>query len=320
MSQTQQHNSGGTNYQVNSGENSTNFVGGEHHHYHEAVKDESIHFNVPFQRNAYFTGRDDLLRQLHTTLSQRRSVALTGLGGIGKTQTAVEYAYRYFEDQPVYQWVFWVRAESELELSTDFGDLALALALPEQAEQETEKKIAAVKRWLSKQGNWLLIFDNADRPELLKPYLPINPKGSILATSRNPSFDVAGITSLERMSTLERQEAIEFLLKRTGQDLASEAEQQAAADLAAEFDDLPLALEQAGAYIREEQIQIQDYWLGYQQQRSTLLNLHLAGMQNYQASVATTWAINFAAVEKNLPGSGRCAAVECAAGSGCHSL
>jgi hypothetical protein len=70
--------------------------------------------------------------------------------------------------------------------------------------------------------------------------------------------------------------------------------------LAAEFDDLPLALEQAGAYIRAKQIRIQDYWAGYQQQRFQLLEQHPAGT-NYPASVATTWALNFQAIQETAP-------------------
>jgi transcriptional regulator with XRE-family HTH domain len=90
-------------------------------------------WNVPFPRNPFFTGRDDLLNSLHNQLSNdhaaalTQSLAITGLGGIGKTQTATEYAYRYREE---YQSVFWVRAASRDTLIADFVALAELLALP----------------------------------------------------------------------------------------------------------------------------------------------------------------------------------------------
>jgi NB-ARC domain len=221
----QQNNYGGTNYQTDTGKDNTNFIAGVIN-YQQAAKptEEPIPFNVPFLRNPYFTGRDDLLTQLHETLQQRRAIALSGLGGIGKTQTAVEYAYRYFQNsyhqnsyhQNSYQWVFWVRAETELELSTDFGDIARALALPQQEAQEIDQKIEAVRRWFATHKDWLLIFDNADRPELLQKFRPQNPQGYVLVTSRAPVFDHIGIAAVQEVSKLSRSESIALLLKRTG--------------------------------------------------------------------------------------------------------
>ncbi|MBD1852490.1 tetratricopeptide repeat protein [Leptolyngbya sp. FACHB-711] len=296
---TQQNNYGGMNNQVRTAEDNTNFIA-ENIYYQQAAQpiEEPISFNVPFPPNPYFTGRDALLMQLHEALQQRRATALSGLGGIGKTQMAVEYAYHYF-GKP-YQWVFWVRADTELELSTDFGNLARALALPQQEAQETEKKIEAVKRWFANHKDWLLIFDNADRPELLQKFRPQNPQGCILVTSRAPVLDAVGIAEVKQVLKLSRQESIALLMKRTGQEQGTDAERTAAAQLAAEFDDLPLALEQAGAFIRERQIRIQDYWTSYQQQRFKLLEQHPAGV-NYPASVTTTWAINFQAIQETAP-------------------
>src|ERR1700680_2929603 len=90
-------------------------------------------WNVPFRRNPFFTGREDLLNSLHHQLTDGHAAALTqfraitGLGGIGKTQTAIEYAYRYRE---AYQAIFWVRAASRDTLAADFVALANLLSLP----------------------------------------------------------------------------------------------------------------------------------------------------------------------------------------------
>src|ERR1700757_181696 len=105
-------------------------------------------WHIPYQRNPFFTGREDVLAQLHRALQADATVALShpqgisGLGGIGKTQTALEYAYRYRAE---YQAVLWARAATSDTLITDFVALAALLRLPEQSEQDQMKVIAAVK-------------------------------------------------------------------------------------------------------------------------------------------------------------------------------
>ena len=151
-----------------------------------ASQDKNIFFDIPYQQNPFFTGRKSLLEQIHKQLNQEIATAITqvqaisGLGGIGKTQTAVEYAYRYKQH---YSYVFWVNADTQSNLTTDFANLANQLALP-IARGTQEEKIPAVRAWLAHNNNWLLIFDNADTPSLLPPIIPSNPKGKVLVTSR----------------------------------------------------------------------------------------------------------------------------------------
>lgn len=129
----------------------------------------SIPWNVPYERNPFFTGREDVLEFLHQQLRSSQTAAISqtqaisGLGGVGKTQTAVEYAYRYRQD---YQAVFWIRAETKQELWTGFVEIARLLNLPQQAAQDSEETVQAVKRWLDNYVGWLLIFDNADHPDV----------------------------------------------------------------------------------------------------------------------------------------------------------
>src|SRR2546425_7652318 len=117
-------------------------------------------WNIPSQRNQFFTGREDLLSQLHHALHTENAVALShpqgisGLGGIGKTQTALEYAYRYRAD---YDAVFWVRADSLAELTSSFVELAYLLNVPERNERDQNLIVEAVLRWLHLHGGWLLI-------------------------------------------------------------------------------------------------------------------------------------------------------------------
>src|SRR2546423_2482140 len=107
-------------------------------------------WNVPFRRNPFFTGREDVLIHLHDVLISGKTAALTqaqaisGLGGIGKTQTSLEYAYRYRYD---YQTVLWAKADTRETLVSDFVAIAGLLNLPEKNEQYQNRIVAAVKRW-----------------------------------------------------------------------------------------------------------------------------------------------------------------------------
>ena len=145
-------------------------------------------FDCP-PRNPWFTGRDEEILTLRERLCQTGKAAIgqaiSGLGGIGKTQTAIEYAHRH-RDQ--YDAVFWINAATDLDLKTGYGKVAKLLRLPHDAN-DPDSVLAAVKRWLEGVDGhcWLLVFDNADDPPLLKPYLPSKaPNGHILVTSRVP--------------------------------------------------------------------------------------------------------------------------------------
>src|SRR5579859_1978280 len=132
-------------------------------------------WNVPYRRNPFFTGREDILNQLHQYFIQAQTAALTqppaitGLGGIDKTQIAAEYAYRYKED---YHAVFWVNAASRETLLKSFLDIARLLGLPAKDEQDQSLTIAAVQQWLVTHSRWLLIIDNADDSALAAEFLP----------------------------------------------------------------------------------------------------------------------------------------------------
>src|SRR6266480_1264666 len=259
-------------------------------------------WNVPYARNPYFTGRDTILYNLHEALSRDSATAIIqghaifGLGGIGKTQTAVEYTYRYRSE---YRSIFWVRAETEVELQTGFVAIAKLLNLPEQNATNPVEIVQAVKRWLEHTGEWLLIFDNADTPEMLKAYYPHTPQGHILLTSRAQLFDTLGIARPLTLEKMDPQEALDFLSKRTARSQSDPKEQHAAKQLAAELGYLPLALEQAAAYIVAKGARFQDYLTSYQRQRLALLNKAQPKTGEYPASIASTWALNFQEVEKN---------------------
>ncbi|NET33811.1 MAG: hypothetical protein F6K19_17615 [Cyanothece sp. SIO1E1] len=207
-----------------------------------------ILWNVPYERNNFFTGRDEILQTLHEHLNQNKTAVraqiqvLSGLGGIGKTQTAIEYAYRYRSD---YQAVLWVRAETEMELRTGFVEIARLLDLPQKHSENPNDTIWAVKRWLAQSSGWLLIFDNADHPEWLKSFYPNQAQGHVFLTSRAQTFDSLGVTQSVILENMPPEEAITFLFKRIGREADNPTEQRAAAALAKELGYLPLAAEKS---------------------------------------------------------------------------
>jgi hypothetical protein len=117
------------------------------------------------------------------------------------------------------------------------------------AARDAQESVQAVIRWLGNNAGWLLIFDNADEPEKLKPWVPTDPRGHILITSRAQVFH--GLAQPVRLEVLTPEKALDFLLKRTEREASEGGEKEAAAQLANELGYLPLALEQAGALISE---------------------------------------------------------------------
>ena len=268
-------------------------------------------WNVPFARNALFTGRIHLLERLHEQLNRAHSVALnqpqalTGLGGIGKTQTAVEYAYRY---RDAYQAVFWVRAASRETLITDFVALARLLSLPGQDGQDQMLTVTAVRRWLERQKDWLLILDNADDLQLAKSFLPTEGTGYILLTTRaQATGTIAESLSVEKLDSIE---GILLLLRRAKLlspnaplDNVSQTMYAHAQALVKELDGLPLALDQAGAYIEESSSHLSEYLTLYKRRRSVLLKRPSSVSGDYPHTVASTWSLSFQQVEQISQGA-----------------
>jgi len=254
-------------------------------------------WNVPLEQNPFFAGREDLLASLRQDMLATGRAALTGLGGIGKTQIAVEYATRYRDH---YQQVFWTRAAAEPDLIAGFVEIGRLLNLSEAHDSDHGRTVAAVRRWLDGHRGWLLVFDHADRPELLRDYRPRNREGHVLATSRNPSLQSLGIPQPIAVEQMTPDEATAFLRRRTARIAGDPREDQAVEELGRELGYLPLALEQAAAYITANQTRFVDYLRGYRSRRLAVLTAApVAG--EYPESVATTWALNFREVSQSPP-------------------
>src|SRR5579859_5405416 len=269
--------------------------------------------NIPHERNPLFTGREGVLERLHQALHAGKTTALTqrqaisGLGGIGKTQTAVEYAYRYQGD---YQLIAWVKADEPGMLATEFTTLARLLNLPIMQEQDQTYIIESVKRWFHDHSAWLLIFDNADDLLMVRKFLPSTGKGHILLTTRSHTTgNIAQPVTLEKMPP---EEGTLFLLHRSRLlDLDSPLESASPADVAKarelvqEMDGLPLALDQAAAYIEETRCILSDYLQLYKTRQADLLKRRgkYTAEHDHPESVATTWSLSFEKVQQANAGA-----------------
>jgi tetratricopeptide (TPR) repeat protein len=201
-------------------------------------------------RNPEFTGRDALLTAVHSRLSSGGTAvvqALRGMGGVGKTQIAIEYAHRFSSE---YDLVWWIGAEDSSLIADQLAALARQLRLIEPSA-ETATAVAMVKAYLRGNDRWLLVFDNAEEPARLREWLPGGP-GHVIITSRAGGWD--HVASMIQVDVMVRPEAIK-LLRTCHPDLApAEADQ-----LAAAVGDLPLALSQAGGFLAETASTVGDY-------------------------------------------------------------
>jgi tetratricopeptide (TPR) repeat protein len=248
-------------------------------------------------RNRNFSGRGDLLEQLHASLQAGSAAAVVptgavhGLGGVGKTQLALEFAHRFASD---YDIAWWVPAELPTSATAALAALAGRLGVEQVADQTD--MVAGLFDRLRSRDRWLLVYDNAERPEMLAGLLPPSGGGHVLVTSRWSAW--GSQASPLRVNVLARQESLEFLRRRTGS-----GNQTALDELAELLGDLPLALEEAAAYLEETGEGLAEY-LGLIRDRARELfrldQLPEDGRGD-QRRVATVWSLSLDRVHQEAP-------------------
>ena len=247
---------------------------------------------IPPERIEHFTGRRSDLAEIRRQLQRSRQVVLYGLGGVGKTQLALRYLNLHRGDYPDGR--FWLRADQATTLIGDLASLAWRITppLPEREEPEQERQVEAVLGWLREHGRWLLVLDNLDQPALpaMRHWLPPALPGHLIVTSRSPH----GSARLG-LEPLPVEVAVGFLLERTGRDDAA-----AGRAIAEAVGGLPLALEQAAAYLIENEWRsLADY---AQLLRTRMAELLREGKpEDYPLPVASTWDLSFRRLEQEQP-------------------
>ncbi|MER7181760.1 FxSxx-COOH system tetratricopeptide repeat protein [Streptomyces hyaluromycini] len=259
--------------------------------------------NVPL-RNATFVGRQALLGAVEEQLGAQDTAAvlphaLHGMGGVGKSQLALEYVYTHQHD---YKVICWIPAERESLVLAGLATLAahLGVASTERDSVGVPAAGTAVPAALEalRSGvpydNWLLVFDNAEDVEMVRGYFPPNGPGKIIVTSRNRAWE--RVATPLPVNVFEREESVELLQKRSP-DLSAED-----ADLLAEvLGDLPLAVEQAGTWHAVTGMPVAEYVELLAQRGPEILDLDPS--PDYPVSVAAAWDVSLERLRESNPGA-----------------
>ena len=258
--------------------------------------------HLPFARlGELFKGRDAFLATIRSKLKAGRhdvaivgTQAVHGLGGLGKTRAAVEYAWQHADE---YSAVLFVAADRPETLEKNLADLCgpLVLNLPEHNNPEHRVRYAAAVKWLADNPGWFLILDNVDDPqaaESVEELLPYLATGHVLITSRYGDWS-GGVERLD-LEVLTPAASIEFLRERTqGKRRIEPGDDNAVVELAEQLAGLPLALEQAGAFIDANQESFAGYLSRWRAREQKVLKWFDPVRMKYPHSVAVTWETSF---------------------------
>lgn len=252
--------------------------------------------NVP-KRNRNFTGRQDLLVELRRrALSAKPTAVLPqavhGLGGVGKTQLAIEYAHKYQEE---YQLIWWIPSDQIALVRSTIAALAPKLGLTDIPGGRVEDAVAAVRDALrlgQPYARWLLVFDNADEPEDISEFFPAS-QGHIIVTSRNRGWADA-YEALE-VDVFTRDESLQYLARRVPGIAPEEADR-----LAQELGDLPLALEQAAALLAQT-VMTAPMYLELLAKESDRVLAENPQPAEYPVPVAAAWSLSVARLRQQTP-------------------
>ncbi|MFJ4367124.1 tetratricopeptide repeat protein, partial [Streptomyces chartreusis] len=259
-----------------------------------AIHDEEIArlSNLPAPDSRVFKGRDDalaVLRELPSTGTGIVAQSVRGMGGIGKSTLVLHHAHAYLAAGHGPVW--WIEASSSAAVTAGLASLATALN-PVHAALPLDEAAAWATIWLQGRTGWLLIFDNAEEPTDLRPYLGRLSTGQVLVTTRRdlPWQDLG--TPL-RLETLTPEASVAVLQEIIGCD--SDADAAALGELADELGHLPLALQQAGAYLAQTRTSAASYLVQLRADPAGILAATAPG-DPQQRTIAQLWSITLSAL------------------------
>ena len=256
--------------------------------------------NLPRPPSALFVGRDDDVVRLGTALAEENEPVtriLVGLGGVGKTSLTLQYAHRYRDR---YTTVWWITADNPDAITAGLASLTSRL-LPDLATPATTNALAEwAITWFQTHPGWLVVFDNADDPSHLAPVISQLDTGRHLITSRR----TAGwhhLASPLRLDVLSPADAAELLMRTAGHPATGDTDDATAvAELAAELGHLPLALEQAGAYIHNHAIAFGAYLERVRRYPARMFATAYAGSTD-RRTIARVWRVTLSTIADRDP-------------------
>jgi len=271
---------------------------------------------VPYERNRFFVGRDTFIADLHNTfqsntrpaLQHHGRIALFGLGGIGKTQIALEFVYR---SQSSYRRIYWISAATQESLLDGYQKIGKRASISIAPDSKPVEVAEQVLLWLKSTANWLLVIDNLDDigvlstrnlgiPNIINSLLPeLGPGQHTLTTTRNAKADHIPAQAKE-VQLFKEVDSITLLSSLSGiLILPASEEEKFAQKIAEELGNLPLAISQAGSYIKEKSEGFAEYITHYRQYRSHVNFWIPEGPRPYPHSVATTWMMSVNEIRKS---------------------
>ncbi|KAI9758975.1 MAG: hypothetical protein M1840_003619 [Geoglossum simile] len=287
-------------------------------------------FSVPFEKDRQFVGREDVLSQVKEQLQIRHRVSLHGLGGIGKSQIAIEYAYRFRNNNPKAH-VFWVYAASADRFDQSYKDVARKLKLPRVDDPDVDV-CELVSDWFNNgdDGHWLIILDNADNSDLFFPstdfdtsftqinmtkkplvdYLPrrLDSQHSLIVTTRSRTLGedlTNGEPCIEILPFAPKQARI--LLQSRAAKMADGQNESDMERLLEILGYIPLAITQAAAFMRRNRMHLQKYVKALEKDEENLKDHLSTELRDYRRelgipnSVFRTWRLSFDKIREQEP-------------------
>ncbi|XXH00199.1 Protein ssh4 [Hypoxylon texense] len=258
---------------------------------------------IPFLQNSRFSGRTSLMSKVHSildpgSLSTTKSIALFGMGGVGKTQLALQYAH---QSVGIYDVILWIAADSVITIGQSFREAAQGLQLCQTLDgiQDSAAAIWKVKNWLNTTSTpWLVVFDNADDLRALKVAWPSSSRGSILLTTRD--FDVANNPAAQclQVEPFDDVEGSVMLLKQIGLDPAVAANKEHATAITQALGGLPLALGQIGGFIAQRRLPLKDFLARYER-NAAKIDARKTVKDDYEHTLSTVWDVSFQKLPEN---------------------
>ncbi|KAL9078490.1 MAG: hypothetical protein Q9157_002578 [Trypethelium eluteriae] len=252
---------------------------------------------IPFELNPRFCGRKQALEAIGEALDpgkapeSLKSFALYGMGGVGKTQIALQYARQC---RHKYQFILWISADTFINIGQSFRDIARRLKLGENEDelQDAASAILVVKEWLVENNSpWLVIFDNADNLETLKLAWPGGAHGSVLLTTRDFNAAHAPATSGLHVQPFDYILGSQLLLDIIGLDVNVESNRLKAEEIARTLGGLPLALNQIGGFITQRKMPLQDF-LPLYERNAPRIDSRKTGLSDYDHTLSTVWEMS----------------------------
>jgi tetratricopeptide (TPR) repeat protein len=252
---------------------------------------------VPYDRNPYFLGRDDLLRELRQKLQEtnprkyNHRIAVYGMGGVGKTQLTIEYVHRHEKD---YDNIYWISAFDQAALLSGFQEIGSRTGcLSMGTSLKSIEAARNVLSWLRRQKNWLLVLDNLDDISVADGFLPaMDTGGHILITTRNPNAKNIPAEGVE-IPVFCETDAVELLRNQSEITEADDPFGTVAAEIVGELGYLALAIDSAAAFIRTLSLDATEFLPIYRKSRKQVLSRDPTSAHSYPKSVAITFLLSF---------------------------